>query len=149
VSDRYISDLIKSNVRASAKNRCGYCQSSQKYVLGILEIEHIIPTAAGGSNNEDNLWLSCRLCNGYKGSQTTAIDPTDDSSVGKSPPKQVKLFNPRVQKWSQHFAWSEDGLYIIGLTACGRATVLALKLNNACAVTVRQNWVAVGWHPPD
>lgn len=36
----------------------------------------------------------------------------------------------------------------MGLTACGRATVLALQLNNAYAVTVRQAWVSVGWHPP-
>jgi len=36
----------------------------------------------------------------------------------------------------------------MGQTACGRATVLALQLNNAYAVTVRQAWVSVGWHPP-
>jgi 5-methylcytosine-specific restriction endonuclease McrA len=75
VSDRYISEALKKRVRESAGNRCGYCQSSQKYVLGILEIEHITPVAAGGNSDENNLWLSCRLCNGYKGSQINAIDP--------------------------------------------------------------------------
>jgi geranylgeranyl pyrophosphate synthase len=58
------------------------------------------------------------------------------------------LFNPRRQKWSRHFVWSEDGTLIIGKTACGRATVVALQLNNPIAVLVRQQWVAVGWHPP-
>ena len=62
--------------------------------------------------------------------------------------ENVALFNPRQQKWSQHFAWSEDGTKIIGLTACGRATVIALKLNNSLAVIVRRNWVKAGWHPP-
>ncbi|BAZ12013.1 HNH endonuclease [Calothrix sp. NIES-4071] len=34
------------------------------------------------------------------------------------------------------------------ITACGRATVIALQLNNVYAVTVRQAWVSAGWHPP-
>jgi hypothetical protein len=42
----------------------------------------------------------------------------------------------------------EDGTRIIGLTACGRATALALQLNNVIAVMVRREWVAAGWHPP-
>jgi HNH endonuclease len=140
VSTPYIPENIKTRVRNAAKDRCGYCQSLQKYVLGILEIEHIIPKASGGNDNEENLWLSCRLCNSYKGIQTRAIDPISD--------RPVQLFNPRTQKWSQHFTWSEDGAYIIGSTPCGRTTVLALQLNNIYAVTVRQAWISVGWHPP-
>jgi|FrelakmetLWP11LW_1041352.scaffolds.fasta_scaffold104923_1 uncharacterized phosphosugar-binding protein len=38
---------------------------------------------------------------------------------------------------------------IIGITACGRATIVALRLNNNLAVIVRKNWVQAGWHPPD
>jgi hypothetical protein len=136
----YISAAIKARIREAAKNRCGYCQSQQKYVLGILEIEHMISTAAGGSDEEENLWLSCRLCNSYKGIQTKALDPISDQTV--------PLFHPRTQTWSEHFAWSEDGVYVMGLTPCGRATVLAIQLNNDYAVTVRQSWVSVGWHPP-
>jgi HNH endonuclease len=74
-----ISEEIRARVRASAQDRCGYCQSLQKYVLGILEIEHIIPKAAGGSEEEENLWLACRLCNSYKGVQTQC-----DRSLGTS-----------------------------------------------------------------
>jgi len=62
--------------------------------------------------------------------------------------RRVRLFNPRRQQWKRHFRWSEDGTLIIGQTACGRATVIALNLNNLVAVTVRRNWVAAGWHPP-
>ena len=47
-----ISEAVRARVRASAQDRCGYYQSLQKYVLGILEIEHIIPKAAGGSDEE-------------------------------------------------------------------------------------------------
>jgi hypothetical protein len=63
--------------------------------------------------------------------------------------EKVFLFNPRQQKWADHFVWSEDSTQIIGKTACGRATVNALKLNNALAMIVRQNWIQAGWHPPN
>ncbi len=46
---------LKARVRAAARNRCGYCLSQQRYVLHALEIEHIHPKAAGGTNAEDNL----------------------------------------------------------------------------------------------
>jgi HNH endonuclease len=137
---RHISTALKAKIKAAAKNQCGYCQSQQKYVLGILEIEHIISTAAGGSDEEENLWLSCRLCNAYKGIQIKALDPISEQTV--------QLFNPRTQRWAAHFAWSEDGVYVMGLTPCGRATIVAVQLNNDYAVTVRQSWVSVGWHPP-
>ena len=135
-----ISESVRARVRSQAQNQCGYCRSLQKYVLGILEIDHIIPTAAGGSDDESNLWLACRLCNSYKGAQTHGKDPSTN--------RKVKLFNPRTQQWSRHFAWVENGAYITGLTAIGRATVFALQLNNPYAVTVRQAWISAGWHPP-
>lgn len=131
-----IPEEVRIRVRAQANHQCGYCRSLQKYVLGVLEMEHIIPKAAGGSDDEENLWLACRLCNSYKGPQTHATDPVTN--------RNVKLFNPRQQKWSRHFAWSDNGIHISGLTAVGRATVLALQLNDFYAVTVRQAWVSAG-----
>ena len=135
-----ISEQVRARVRAQAQNRCGYCRSLEKYILGILEIGHIIRKAIGGSDEEENRWLACTLCNNYKGTQTDALDAIVQT--------RVKLFNPRTQQWSQNFAWSEDATEIIGLTACGRATVTALQLNNNIAVSVRRQWVSAGWHPP-
>ena len=136
----YIPAQIRAHVRTEAKDRCGYCRSHQSLVLGQLEIEHIIPTARGGDDGEANLWLACRLCNGYKGVQTHGIDPTSG--------KTAQLYNPRRQRWTQHFSWSDDGLSIVGRTPIGRATIEALQLNNAIAVLVRRAWVSAGWHPP-
>lgn len=135
-----MSEVVRGRIRELAQNRCGYCQSPQQYVLGLLELDHIIPIAKGGTDAEDNLWLACRLCNGFKGAQTHARDP------GTS--RLVRLFNPRRQRWARHFLWSDDGTRIIGRTACGRATVVALQLNHVIAVMVRREWVAAGWHPP-
>lgn len=133
------SEAVRARVRMEAGDRCGYCLSRQEFVFAPLEIDHIVPTSRGGSDEEDNLWLACRLCNSYKGAQVEAIDPATGS--------RHPLFNPRTQSWAEHFRWSEDGTTIEGLSACGRATVLALQLNNLLAVTVRRSWVQAGWHP--
>src|SRR5260221_12380322 len=82
----------------------------------------------------------CSFSNGFKNVQTKAQDP--ESGV------TVPLFHPRQQKWSEHFVWSDDGTQIVGISPCGRATVVALQLNNELAVDVRREWVAAGWHPP-
>ena len=124
-----------------AKNRCGYCLSPQRLVLARLEVEHILPLAKGGSDREENLWLACPICNRYKGAKTTRVDPETG--------EEVPLFNPRTQDWFQHFAWSDDGIRIIGRSAVGRATVQALRLSDDPDVlTVRSYWVLAGWHQP-
>jgi hypothetical protein len=140
VSSSSIPEAVRARVREQAGHRCGYCLAPQRHVLGWLEIEHIIPQARGGSDDEDNLWLGCRLCNNYKSNQLDGLDPETG--------QRVRLFDPRRQRWAEHFAWSEDGTRILGQTACGRATVLCLQLNNPIAVMVRREWVSVGWHPP-
>jgi hypothetical protein len=137
----YIPDDLRDRVRLQAANRCGYCLSPQHLVMGTLEIEHILPKSAGGFTEEENLWIACRLCNSFKGSQTQAADP-DNGEI-------VTLFNPRHQYWNEHFEWEISKTQIAGLTPCGRATVAALRLNNLVAVTVRQYWVDAGWHPPE
>jgi len=105
-----------------------------------LEIDHIIPVAAGGSSEEDNLWLACPRCNVYKGDQTSVWD----GETGESAP----IFDPRRQRWDDHFAWQQGGLIIAGLTPTGRATVEALQMNNAFVVRSRRVWIVWGWHPP-
>jgi hypothetical protein len=106
-----------------------------------LEIEHVIPKARGGTDDESNLWLCCPLCNRYKADRTHATDPETG--------EQTPLFDPRRQIWSEHFSWSADGLRITGRTDVGRATVAALHLDDdPDALIVRGHWIVAGWHPP-
>jgi len=105
-----------------------------------LHVEHIVPLAAGGETIETNLWLACPLCNGHKATRTYFPDPLDGV--------ETRLFNPRQQLWSEHFRWSDDGLEIIGLTAVGRATVEALRLNNEHLRRARRRWLMAGWQAP-
>ena len=137
----YIPVAIDRQVREAARHRCGYCLSPQRLVMARLEIEHIIPVVKGGSSEESNLWLSCPLCNGAKSDRTSSVDP----ETGQDMP----LFHPRIQVWSEHFRWSDDGLRILGCTPTGRATVAALHLDSdPDAILVRSYWVQAGWHPP-
>lgn len=69
-----------------------------------------------------------------------AVDPQTN--------EQVPLFNPRSQKWFEHFTWHPNGTHIIGLTPHGRATVMALHLNNDYIAETRRFWVEAGWWPP-
>ena len=131
---------LRRIVRDRAQERCEYCQSSEQISGLPCEIDHIVPRVSAGPTTTDNLCLACAACNAYKGSSTHAIDP----EAGK----RTALFNPRQQNWSEHFAWSEDGVTILGLTAYGRATIAALKMNNPYIVSARALWVSAGWHPP-
>jgi len=140
MSRPYIHDAVRERVRRQAGERCGYCLSRQEFVWGKLEIEHLIPLALEGTDDEENLWLACRLCNLQKSDQIEAYDPLTG--------QRVHLFNPRMQFWWDHFMWSQDGTLIIGLTPIGRATVIALQLNESLRIAVRRRWVEVGWHPP-
>jgi len=138
---RTVPVAMGRRVRQRARHRCGYCLCSETLLGMPMEFDHLIPQAAGGTTREENLWLACRRCNAFKGTQTHAYDSQNA--------EWMALFNPRQQVWSDHFAWSEDGTEIIGKTPCGRATVAALKMNNAEIVVARRSWVSVGWWPPN
>ena len=140
MSKTFIPKAVRQAIAEAAKHRCGYCQT-HTLVTGIaMQIDHIIPEAKGGSSGEASLWLACCWCNSRKSDQTHALDLATN--------QYVALFNPRQQNWNTHFAWSEDGVYVLGKTAVGRATVDALQMNNHRIVKSRFLWVAAGWHPP-
>jgi hypothetical protein len=56
------------------------------------------------------------------------------------------LYNPRTQRWGEHFALS--GALIVGLTASGRVTVRLLGMNSANQVEIRQRLIGAGEWPP-
>ncbi len=90
--------------------------------------------------------MACQRCNGYRYNNTGGIDP--DTA------QMLPLFNPRQQKWYEHFFWSADGLKIIGITSVGRATSNRLDLNDerhneGSIVKAGRLWIKGGWHPPD
>jgi HNH endonuclease len=141
MSRPYISNQLAALILLDAGHRCGYCRTDEQIAGSLLSIEHILPIARGGTTERANLWRSCRECNEHKGAQIEALDPESGEIA--------TLYNPRTQPWREHFRWSDDGLFILGSTALGRATVNALNLNRPHLLVARQRWMLVGWHPPD
>jgi hypothetical protein len=88
------------------------------------------PRSKGGETTFNNLCLACRSCNEFKADATEAIDPLS----GETTP----LFNPRQQRWTEHFTWNYDGTKVEGLTSIGRATIVCLRMNNPVIVVARR-----------
>jgi hypothetical protein len=61
----------------------------------------------------------------------------------------VPLYDPRRQAWQEHFRWADDRQTLLGLTPTGRATVVALDLNNDFRREARRLWFETGWLPQD
>jgi hypothetical protein len=140
MSTQYIAAALRLRVAETARFRCGYCLTSQLIIGPLLEIEHIIPEAKGGTADEDNLFSACPMCNSHKTDRIEAVDPESNLSV--------PLFNPRADSWEEHFEWIEKGTVIRGKTPRGRATIVALNMNHPDVVAARHLWVIAGWHPP-
>jgi HNH endonuclease len=135
-----ISKILDAKIRSQAKNRCGYCLNPQELLPFKLEIEHLYPQSLGGKSIEENLWLACRECNSHKATKVKAFD--------KLTGKTVKLFNPRNRNWKENFEFNTTFSEIIGKTACGRATVDALQMNNIYQTTARLAWSETTKFPP-
>jgi hypothetical protein len=101
--------------------------------LATHEIDHVIAEKHGGPTEAGNLALACAIRNGFKGSDLASID-ADSGSI-------VPLFNPRRDRWTEHFRL-ENGR-IEPLTASGRATVRLLQLNHPHRVEERLLLIAV------
>lgn len=137
---RYIPAKLRDFVAKRADFICEYCLSQESFSAESFAVEHIYPRKSGGKTVKANLAYSCLGCNSHKAAKTEAIDPVSETLV--------RLFNPRLQSWNEHFVWNEDFTEIIGLTPVGRATIAALKLNRKGVKNLRWALFSVGKHPP-
>lgn len=74
-------DKLRLRLAAEQAQLCAYCM--QRFPLDprgypgamrpLVTLEHIVPRAAGGRNDEDNLVAACSSCNGRKGSLSLLI----------------------------------------------------------------------------
>jgi len=129
---------LSRTVRTRAKGRCQYCLMHESLQGATFHVEHIIPRCRGGCSRLENLALACPGCNLHKASRITAIDPTTG--------EVVPLFHPILHQWATHFRFL--GYEVIALTAAGRATIEALKLNDSRRQRIREVEAAFGFYPP-
>lgn len=134
-----VSARLARLVRQRAGDRCEYCQLPQQWQESTFHIDHVRPRFARGRSLVENLALACVGCSLKKGAQTSRTDPASGEAV--------RLFNPRLDEWKEHFTW--DGHWrIVGLSPIGRATVIALDLNRIRLVEIRRDLALLGRYPP-
>ena len=136
-----LSSELQEAVRLRAGHRCEYCHASEQWQYVEFTMEHLTPIAAGGTSTIENLALACFACNRREWDRRTGIDPDAGD--------EHRLFSPRVDRWNDHFAWSVDGLEIVGVTSVGRATVRMLDLNRERLKRIRAADLEIGRHPPE
>lgn len=116
----YISPALRRLVEERANYRCEYCLLAAGVAFFSHEVDHVIAVKHGGATDADNLAIACWRCNRYKGSDLGSFDPQTGAFSF--------LFNPRTQKWDEHF--KIEDFSVVGLTPQGRTTVRLLQLNN-------------------
>lgn len=126
-------------VAQRAAHCCEYCQAPEAIFNFPFEVEHIVAPGRGGNGDESNLALSCRSCNLYKSDYIEALDPLTETTV--------RLFNPRQNRWEEHFRVDQRSGTLIGVTAIGRATVERLQMNKPTQLAARRQWMRLKLFP--
>src|SRR5688500_16309723 len=97
---------LRDIVARRARYRCEYCRAPEALFNSSFEVEHVVPRALGGADDLTNLALACRACNGSKHTATMGRDPATGA--------RIRLFNPRIDRWDEHFNLDEDTARIEG-----------------------------------
>ena len=119
---------LRIQVRHRAAGRCEYCQTPDWVTELPHEVDHIRAVKHDGPTELANLSWACARCNDFKGSDVSSYIPGTD--------RLVRLFNPRIDVWDDHFVW--DGAILRGLTEIAQATIALLRLNADGRVNVRR-----------
>lgn len=129
---------LEKRIRDRAGGLREYCHVPEALPRLKFAVDHIWARQHGGRTKYDNLALACGFCNRHKGPNVAGVDPR----TGRLAP----LFNPRSQRWSQHFR--RRGPRVVGLTPVGRATIAVLAMNHPNQVAVRRELIGEGRFPP-
>ena len=96
-----ITKKVRFEVFKRDSFKCQYCGRSSPDV--ILEVDHIVPVAKGGTNEMLNLITSCMDCNRGKGKNELS-----DSSMVEKQRKQLEELNERKQQMKMMLEWKAE-----------------------------------------
>jgi hypothetical protein len=113
-----VPTALRVLVQSRAESRCEYCLIHEDDAHFSHQPDHIIARKHRGPTEEANLAWACYLCNLLKGSDIASVD-IESGQI-------VRLFNPRLDNWAEHFRLV--GGRIVPLTAIGRVTEYLLQL---------------------
>lgn len=134
----YVSADLRRLVESRASHVCEYFLIHEDDTYLGCQVDHIIAEKHGGSTVADNLSYACALCNRAKG--------TDIGSIAPSTGEFTRFFNPRKDRWRDHFLLK--GVVIEPCTPIGEATARILGFNEAERVLERESIQRVGRYPP-
>ncbi len=135
----YIPDDLRRRVAARAENLCEYCLLHEADSYYGCQVDHIISVKHGGLTTDENLAYACAFCNRQKGS--------DIGSILWETNEFVRFFNPRTDRWADHFEL--DGVEITPLTGIGAVTARILRFNDSEQLLERQELFELGRYPSD
>jgi hypothetical protein len=133
----YISAELRRLVLARANRLCEYCLLHEDDTFFGCEVDHVISVKHGGPTAADNLAYACVFCNLHKGS--------DLGSISWPGGALVRFFNPRVDRWAEHFRL--NGAIIAPLTPIGEVTARILGFNSSERILERRALMAIGRYP--
>ena len=134
-----VPNRLALQVAARANYRCEYCRTPRSITAQTFHTDHIIPAVRTGETTLSNLSFACPHCNLHKQDHVEATDPRTN--------RATRLFNPRIDQWDEHFRWGVHCERLIGRTIIGRATIMALDLNNQILMRARVMWARLGLIP--
>ena len=132
-----VPTALRQLVAQRARRLCEYCLIHEDDTFFGCEVEHIISQKHAGTTTEQNLAYACAICNRHKGS--------DIASLTLAGGQLCRLFNPRTDRWAEHFAL--EGATIKSLTEVGDVTSRLLQFNHADQVLEREALAVVGRFP--
>lgn len=132
-----VSEALHRLVAERAWHVCEYCLVHEDDVYHGCEVDHIRSVKHGGLTVAENLALACFHCNRHKG--------TDLGSVSPNTAALVRFYNPRTDRWKDHFYRSEGR--IEALTDIGEVTVRVLDFNHPERVAFRRLLSESGRYP--
>ena len=140
MSKTYINLALRQLVTTRAHGLCEYCLVHEDDTYFGCQVDHIISEKHGGLTVADNLAYACAFCNRNKGS--------DIGSIAWQTGQFCRFFNPRIDRWADHFALT--GVRIVTRTDIGEVTARILDFNNIDRLMERQELEVLGLYPaPD
>lgn len=133
----YVGAERRRSVIARAGGRCEYCLIREEDTFFGCEVDHIISVKHGGAAESDNLAYACVVCNRQKGS--------DLGSIVWRTGELVRFYNPRADRWGDHFAL--EGARVRPLTDIGEVTARIFGFNSEERVPEREELISSGRYP--
>ncbi len=134
----YVAADLRRVVKSRANHVCEYCLIHEDDTYLGCQVDHVIAEKHGGSTNADNLSYACTFCNRAKG--------TDIGSIAPSTDEFTRFYNPRTDRWADHFTL--NGAIIEPRTPIGEATARILGFNEPDRMLERETLQNIGRYPP-